>query len=78
MISSMRSSSAAAGPRERQDSFFVIRRPNGGGMRTTVANRALGLAHPRRAQVRPSRASMAAALASGSRPVMVTCRSARS
>jgi hypothetical protein len=46
-------------------------------MRTTVATRGLGLAPSRRAQVRSSRASMAAALASGSRPVMVTCRSAR-
>ena len=75
MISSMRSSSAAAGCGERRGSFFVIRRRNRGGIRATVANRALGLAHSRRAQVRPSRVSMAAALASGLRPVMVTCRS---
>ena len=72
----MRSSSAAAGRGERRGPFFVVRRRNGGGIRTTVANRALGLAHSRRAQVRPSRASMAAALASWSRQVMVTCRSA--
>jgi hypothetical protein len=49
-------------------------------LRTTVASRALRLGPfaPRGAHVPLSRASMAAALASGSRPAIVTCRSARS
>src|SRR6266568_1537991 len=34
---------------ERRDSFFAVRRPNRGGIRATVANRALGLAPSRRA-----------------------------
>ena len=71
----------AAGPRimaSLRNLVITNLRRIGGAMRPTVANRALGLAPSRRAQVRPSRASMAVALASGSRPVMVICRSARS